>query len=139
MHDSHNNFRQANSNDIDAILNMMAEYYSEDGYPFNEEQSRAQLTRFINSPTLGNLYVATADKTVVGYLAITFGFSFEYGGQDAFIDELYIVEKYRGKGLGQEAMKLAEIYCKNKGVQALHLEVERHRTAAISLYEKEVF
>ncbi len=38
------------------------------------------------------------DGTAAGYAALTFGFSLEVGGRDAFIDELFLIEAARGKG-----------------------------------------
>ena len=90
----------------------------------------------IRDNRLGRLWVADADSGVVGYLAVTLGFSLEYRGRDAFVDELYIAEGYRGQGLGQAAMQVAETYCHEHGVKALHLEVERHREPALNLYRR---
>ncbi len=73
---------------------------------------------------------------IVGYLAVTFGFSLEYRGRAAFIDELFIRESSRGQGLGREALNLAERYCGDEKVKALHLEVEHHREAALELYRR---
>ena len=40
----------------------------------------------------------------VGYLVLTLGYSLEYGGRDAFIDEVYIRSSYRGRGIGTAAL-----------------------------------
>jgi len=132
-------FRGATAHDVDAILRLMSSYYDEDGYPFSEGHAREELKRFIGDPGLGSLWVVVGDGEVVGYLIVTLGFSFEYGGRDAFIDELYLSEAFRGAGLGREAMKLAEAYCQRAGVRAIHLEVEQKRTGAASLYEETGF
>ncbi len=76
---------------------------------------------------------------VVGYLAVTLGFSLEYRGRDAFIDELFIEPGSRGLGLGREALEIAERYCRECGVRALHLEVERHHQSAFELYRRTGF
>jgi GNAT superfamily N-acetyltransferase len=67
-------------------------------------------------------------------LALTFGFSFEYGGRDAFIDEFFIKEGFRGKGIGKLVLKLLEPLALEAGVQTLHLEVEPHNSAGNQLY-----
>jgi ribosomal protein S18 acetylase RimI-like enzyme len=127
-------FRQAQRGDADAIAAMMQAYYAEDGYPFDRDQAMAAIHGLIGDAHYGRLWVAEVDGAVVGYLAVTLGFSLEYRGRDAFIDELYIDVGSRGIGLGREAMALAEAYCRAEGVRALHLEVEIHRDAAYSLY-----
>lgn len=70
----------------------------------------------------------------IGYLVISFGFSFEYGGRDAFVDELYIVEGHRRKGIGKTVLQLAEKWALEMGIKALHLEVENHNEQAHRLY-----
>ncbi len=132
-------FRPGQSSDIDAILEMMRQYYAEDGYPFVETDARNAVSRLIEDERLGRLWVIQDPTRIVGYLAVTFGFSLEYRGRDAFIDELFIVEDARGQGLGREALKISDAYCREHGVNALHLEVERHREAAYSLYQRAGF
>ena len=127
-------FRRAQPGDVDAIVGMMRAYYGEDGYTFVEAEARAAALMLIDDPALGALFVTCDGARVVGYVAVALGFSFEYRGREAFIDELFIAESHRGRGLGREALEIAEAYCREMGVNALHLEVERHRDAAQELY-----
>lgn len=129
-------FRPAKDADVDAVVTMMRGYYEEDGYPFTGVEARDAVWRLLHDEHLGGLWVAEVEGDVVGYLAVTLGFSLEYRGRDAFIDELFISEEYRGLGLGREAMNIVEAYCLDAGVKALHLEVEHHRERAHALYEK---
>ncbi|HEX6156968.1 MAG TPA: GNAT family N-acetyltransferase, partial [Burkholderiales bacterium] len=115
---------------------LMRGYYEEDGYTFVEAEARAAALMLIGDPALGRLWVAHAGKIVVGYVAVALGFSFEYRGREAFLDELLIAESHRGQGLGREALEVAEAYCREAGVNALHLEVEGHRENALELYRR---
>ena len=137
-------FRPGDPGDVDAILAMMRGYYEQDGYTFVEEEARAAALALIKDPHLGRLWVAVdgdavGGGAVVGYLAVALGFSFEYRGREAFVDELLIAESHRGRGLGREALQVAEAYCREAGVNALHLEVERHRDTALALYRRRGF
>lgn len=137
-------FRTAEARDVDAIVAMMRGYYEQDGYTFVEEEARAAVLMLINDEHLGRLWVAVDGDAVlggavIGYLAVALGFSFEYRGREAFVDELLIAETHRGRGLGREALEIAEAYCRDAGVNALHLEVEGHRDDAIELYRRRGF
>ena len=77
-----------------------------------------------------------ADGGPVGYVVLTLGFSLEFHGRDAFVDEIYIRAQYRGRGIGGKALAFAEGACRSLGVRALHLEVERKNTAAQAVYRK---
>lgn len=131
-------FRAARPDDNDAILALMRVYYEEDGYPFDEDVARATLTALVTQPALGAVWVATPaeDGAVVGYIAVALGFSLEFGGRDAFIDEICMRDDWRGQGLGKEGVEIALDYCRANDVRAVHLEVERHRTPARRLYER---
>ncbi len=132
-------FRPASDRDVDAIIEMMRGYYAEDDYPFSEADARRSVIGLLGDESLGRLWSIKNRDRVVGYLAVTLGYSLEYRGRDAFIDELFIETESRGKGLGREAMEIAEAYCRERGVKALHLEVERHRQSAYELYRRTGF
>jgi ribosomal protein S18 acetylase RimI-like enzyme len=129
-------FRPATARDLDPVLAMMRRYYAEDGYPFVEAEARRAAADLIRDRRLGRLWVARDGGRVVAYLAVTLGFSLEYRGRDAFVDELVVAEAARGRGLGREALETAAAYCRALGVRAVHLEVERRRGRARALYRR---
>lgn len=129
-------FRLATAQDASDILEMMRNYYAEDGYAWVEAEARAALLQLVENELLGRVWVARLHNNVIGYIAVTLGFSLEYRGRDAFIDELFISEDARRMGFGSEALQIAISYCRSLNVKALHLEVERHRRSAIELYHQ---
>jgi GNAT superfamily N-acetyltransferase len=113
----------------------MKQYYAEDHYQFSEANGGA-LTHLLKNPTLGRVWLIMLDDLAVGYMVLAFGYSLEFQGRDAFVDEIFIERAHRGKGIGAHAMKILEDACRELGVHALHLEVERHKPAALGLYRK---
>jgi GNAT superfamily N-acetyltransferase len=111
-------------------------YYAEDGYPFAEVDVRASLSRLIAEPARGQAWVLDEQGRLDGYAILTLGYSLEYGGLDAFVDELYVTPGRRGRGLGGQALELAERECLRRGVRALHLEVEHDKRQAQELYRR---
>jgi diamine N-acetyltransferase len=97
------------------------------------------LIKFGGDESLGHVWLISYEGEAVGSLVLTLGYSLEYGGRDAFIDEVYIRESHRGQGIGQHALTFAENVCRSLGVRALHLEVERENTTAHGLYRKAGF
>src|SRR2546426_9801736 len=67
---------------------------------------------------------------------LTLGYSLEYRGRDAFVDELFVDENRRRQGIGRKAMQFLERACRDLEVRALHLEVERPNVGAQVLYRK---
>lgn len=132
-------FQLANTEHISEILVMMQDFYFIDNYAFDLELNQKNLIKLLENPDLGRVYIALVDDKIVGYIYLTFGFSFEYKGRDAFIDELYLKSAYRGQGLGKMAMDYVEKAAAELGVNALHLEVERHNEKANRLYYNQGF
>lgn len=139
--------RLAEQADIATLVELMRQFNAIDAYPFDARITRAALEQFIGDPALGRLWLieagagarAAGARVPIGYLALTFGFSFEYHGRDAFIDELYLLPDYRGQGIGTRAIQVAIAACRDQGVHALHLEGERHNAAGLRLYRRAGF
>lgn len=123
----------ATAADLDRVVAFMREFYAIDGYPFNADVAREALTTLVTDPSPRRVWLIGLATDWVGYVVITFGFSLEYHGRDAFVDELFFLPAYRGKGLGA-TMAFGEAACQKLGVQALHLEVERDNGAGQALY-----
>jgi ribosomal protein S18 acetylase RimI-like enzyme len=88
---------------------------------------------------LGHVWLIDEGGAPAGYAVMTLGYSLEFGGRDAFVDELYIRPAYRRRGLGRRAVEVVATYCRDTGVQALHLEVGRENEAAQALYRQAGF
>jgi ribosomal protein S18 acetylase RimI-like enzyme len=127
--------RAANADDLETLVALMRNFYHEDADPFHEEASRAAFATLLADASLGKVWIAEQHTIVVGYAVLTFGFSMEFLGRDAFIDDLYVVPSYRGHGIGRALIAACEEGCKNLGVRALHLEV-RPTNPAASLYRQ---
>lgn len=121
------------------ILDLWARYYGEEGYDFDRGAAEDALAQLLGNEDFGRLWVADHEGDIVGYAVVTFGFSLEYGGADAFVDDIYILAEHRNQGLAGQALQLIEEACITRGVRALHLEVERHKDTPLGLYRRRGF
>ena len=121
-----------------ALLRMMRKLAEQEPGPyyFDEPVVRGELLKFLANPDLGRAWIFFEEETPVGYIILTFGFSFEYHGRDSFIDELYIEPQFRRKGVGHHAMLFVEERAAEMGVNALHLEVDEGNEPAAELYRR---
>jgi len=106
---------------------------------FDEAAARSSFRQFLTLPSFGRVWLLCQDSKPVGYVALTVGFSFEFHGHDAFIDELYVDPAYRGRGYGREAVAFVEKKAREMGVNAIHLEVDRGNEPALELYRRAGF
>lgn len=80
-------------------------------------------------------YMLVCDGNNVGYCVTMKTYSVEAGGITIWIDELFVLEEYRSKGLGRELFKYIEENG-DKKLRRIRLEVELENGRAISLYKK---
>jgi GNAT superfamily N-acetyltransferase len=131
--------RLARTEDRDRVASFMAEFYAESGYTLDREPAVAALVRLIEDESLGRLWLILHSGEAVGYIAVTLGFSLEYCGRDAFVDDFYIQAPFRGSGLGTRVLEAVEPECRTLGIRALHLEAERSNRAGQALYRRRGF
>jgi ribosomal protein S18 acetylase RimI-like enzyme len=133
-------FRPAAESDVDLLLQLMAALYQEDGStPLRRDAAMAAIRRLLATPELGLVRVIERGGEPAGYLVLTWGYSLEFHGRDAFIDELYVAPAHRGLGIGGEAVAWAEAACREHGAAAVHLEVELENERAHALYRRSGF
>jgi ribosomal protein S18 acetylase RimI-like enzyme len=129
-------FRPAKESDTETLIALMRELYKHDNSYFDEANTRTALPKIFSDESAGRVFMIVLGAEVVGYTVLTFGFSLEFHGRDAFIDELYLTEPYRKQGIGRKTISFLEEICKSSGVDALHLEVERDNTNAQIVYRR---
>ena len=120
--------------DIEIITQMMQDFYAIDNYPMDVEVAKTLFEEFIPNENLGKSWLIYSENEIVGYIILTFIFSFEYGGKIAFVDELFIKETARGKGIGKEAIQFIQREVPKLSLKLLYLEVEPHNENAQKLY-----
>ena len=120
--------------DISTITQMMQDFYAIDNYPMDVEVAKTLFQEFISNEHLGKSWLIYSENEIVGYIILTFIFSFEYGGKIAFVDELFIKETARGKGIGKEAIQFIQREVPKLSLKLLYLEVEPHNENAQKLY-----
>jgi ribosomal protein S18 acetylase RimI-like enzyme len=131
-------FRPAAGEHEPVLLRMMRNLAEQEPGPyfFDEPVVREVLRKFLGTPDLGQAWVFFDGEVPVGYIVLTFGYSFEFHGRDSFIDELYIDPQYRRQRIGRRAMQFVEERALELGVNAIHLEVDQGNEPAEELYRR---
>lgn len=127
-------FNEVTKEEFSEVLDMMADFYEIDNYPFDRPGSMQNLEHFIADKNLGRIWLIICDQVTAGYLILTFGFSFEHNGRDAFIDELFLKPEFRSRGIGKIVMKFIDSQARQLGINVVHLEVEQHNAGGNNLY-----
>ena len=88
---------------------------------------------------LGFILIAKEFEQIVGFAAISFAWTLEYGGKSAWLDELYVLPKHRKKGTGGLLVDKVVEEAQREECRAIDLEVEEKHRRAERLYENKGF
>jgi GNAT superfamily N-acetyltransferase len=132
-------FTLATPADLETLLIFIREFCEFDQHPYDEETLRHTLDTLLRDHSLGRVWLIQDGAIPIGYAVLAFGYSLEYRGRDAFVDEVYVREDHRRQGIGTQTFAFLEQACRSLGVRALHLEVEQRNTAAQKFYHKSGF
>ena len=121
--------------DLKSLTQMAIAFNAEDGHPLSRG-GRAALKALCEGTPHGLGFMIVRDGRDVGYIVIGFGFSIEYGGIDAFLDEFYVEAAHRGQGIGTAALRELGRLARKLKIKALHLEAMPANDRAAQLYRR---
>ena len=131
--------RTAGAEDLGLLLDFIRGLYATEHIPLDEDRAVRALGGLLEEPSLGWVWIVERRGEPVGYAVVTLGYSLEFGGRFALLDELFIAESHRGAGVGRQVLDRIAEACRERGLQAVRLEVERTNVGACGLYRRAGF
>ena len=116
------------------LVDLMTDFYRESAFTLQPGSAQTAFAKLLADPALGRIWIGEQGGKAIGYIVLTLGFSMEYGGRDAFVDDLFVRPQFRGRGLGNQLLDTLIAECVRLDVRALHLEVDRANDRAHALY-----
>ncbi len=86
-------FREAEESEVDALFPYIRELYVQDRIVFEESVARSGLIGLIEDGSKGKVWVIRDGERIIGYAVLTYGYSLEFHGRDAVLDELFVSEE----------------------------------------------
>ena len=131
--------RGAERRDLDALLPLVEQFQEFERIPFDAADARQNLARLLDEPRLGQVLLAELDGQAIGYAILTYGYDLEFGGMDAYLTDLFLVDAERDRGHGTWLLGKVEESARHAGVQALHLMVAPSNHRAHHVYYRAGF
>jgi RimJ/RimL family protein N-acetyltransferase len=125
--------------DMTKLMPLVAAFHTEMQIDSDETMREAGILPLLDGSPLGAVYLMGPTRAPIGYAVITFGWSVEFGGMDAFIDEIFVRPGVRGRGMALDALISLRNMLKSVGVTAVHLEVDQADEATQRLYRRAHF
>jgi len=131
--------RKARPQDVDLLVGFMAEFYAEGNYPLNPQRAAQAFEALLADERLGKAWLVQAGLRDVGHVVVTYCHSMEYGGLIAFVDDLFVQQPFRGKGLGTAALEEVRTSSAKRGIRAIFVETGQDNAAAQVVYRRAGF
>jgi ribosomal protein S18 acetylase RimI-like enzyme len=127
--------QELNSQNIDAAL-ILFEKYQEfyEVQNIDKEKNRKHLQMIMDNEELGKLFLLQDEYTYVGFSTIYYSFSSRIAEKIAILNDLYVLDTYRGKGLGKKLLEHCFIYLKSRGIKTVRWTTRDDNVVAQKLY-----
>jgi len=129
--------RPMTGDDRDAVLSMMEDFYASPALlSFPEESVRQRnVENCIGDCPFVHGYILLQNGKTAGYAMTAESYSTEAGGRCLWIEDLYLLQEFRGKGLGQAFFQA--LHAETRGIYARYrLEAEEENASALHTYRK---
>ena len=131
--------KKINYDNKQEYINMSKVFYNSPAvsHPVDESVLERNIDRIVNSNDCDG-YLLMDNGQTIGYALISYMYSTETGQRDAWLEELYISDDYRGQGIGTKVLQglIQEL---RKSCGRVRLEVTEVNKGAIALYQRHGF
>lgn len=119
---------------------MVERYWqTEDISGFDHQAVALQLERIVDDSRLGRVMLANDGDGPIGYLVAVYVFSLEHLGLTAEIDEFYVEQQYRSRGVGSSLLLAAERTACENGCTNISLQLSERNSRAREIYLRHGF
>ncbi|HXH10887.1 MAG TPA: GNAT family N-acetyltransferase [Alphaproteobacteria bacterium] len=130
---------QATAADREAVIELLLAQFREHDISLSAAALTAAIDGVLEHPEWGSVFVATLEGTPIGVAYLSFTWALEHGGKTAWLEELYVVPKHRGRGVGRAMLTAVCEHAFAQGCAAVDLEVDAAHRRAAHLYAREGF
>lgn len=126
--------RKMQRGDAEIVLDMMRRFYTSpavitDG---SEEIFAANVENCLDDSICAEGFVFVDGEKIIGYGITAQSYSTEFGRECVWIEDIYIAEEYRGRGIGSQFINCVKEHYPDK---VLRLEAEHNNDKALSFYK----
>lgn len=124
--------RTANEIDFEVIYLLIKEFGD---FINKSEKITITLEQMINNKMFFGCFVAEVDSKIVGF-ATFFDAYYSWTGRAIYLDDLYVLETYRGHGIGTKLFNTIIGKAKEEKCYKVKWQVSNWNTKAIEFYKK---
>jgi hypothetical protein len=111
----------AGPDDLGKLEPLVAAFHTHIGHKSDEAARQDMLMPVLEGSPLAVAYLIGIRRAPVGYIGLSFGYSFTMGGITASVEEFFIREKLRRRGMGGEVLGSLASALSGHGVVAMRV------------------
>lgn len=122
--------------DFELVLPLIKAY--QDFYqcaPIDDKINHAHFSQFGPNSDKGCIFLYMEDGAAVGFSTVYFTFSSTLPGKVGVMNDLFITEKCRGKGIGRQLIEHSLIYAQSRGALRMQWLTSMSNEVAQRLYD----
>lgn len=128
--------REAGAGDVEAVASAVESLLTELGGRRPERSGiETEVRALLDDPEGGSVLIAEADGEVVGLLSASWQRAIHVPGIYATIQDLWVDEAWRSRGVGAELVEAIASQARGRGVSRLEVGLPRETFAAIASTE----
>jgi len=124
--------RKASENDFNAIFELLKEFAE---FIKTPEKVTLTLEQMQKDKDYFNSLIATDNNNVIGFATYFFAY-YSWTGKTLYIDDLFIIQQYRGKGIGTTLINSLINIAKQENCKKMRWQVSNWNKPAIEFYKR---
>lgn len=133
-------FRKADKKDIPKLCELLAVLFSqEEEFAPDEDKQRQALNKIIENDSVGDIYIAEEEGSIVGMVNILYTVSTALGDKVAILEDMVVARACRGRHIGSALLDYAVSQTKEKGCKRVTLLADGDNARAHRFYEQKGF
>ena len=127
--------RKMQCGDSTIVIDMMRKFYSSPAVITNgsEKIFAANVENCLSDSPYVEGFVFVDGEKIIGYGITAHGYSTEFGGESIWLEDIFIAEEYRGRGVGSKFIRHVKKIYPDK---ILRLESEADNVPALKIYKQ---
>ena len=126
--------------DIPELVELLKALFDQEAeFEPNSNAQKKALSKIILDATIGIILVARDDEKILGMINLLFSESTALGSKVAILEDMVVLAKSRGEGIGSQLIDFAIGEAKKEGCKRITLLTDIENTKAQSFYQKKGF
>ena len=129
--------KSAGAGDVEAMVKLLSLLFSiEQDFSPDETAQRHGLQLLLDTPEQAQIFVAHDEAArVIGMVSAQLVISTAVGARSAWIEDMVVLEEFRGRGVGKALLARATEWAKSKGAKRVQLVADADNAPALDFYK----